>query len=124
MNRLNTNTAINWDQFSMLMGETTDPQDEELTELYNMFVNDTEAQLSSLVQDQLPDDLASVGKDAHRMRGAAASFGFEGFTEILNKIETEIESLSKEDVSSLLSSSFESFKSSREIISSRYSYLA
>ncbi len=108
----------------MVMGETTDPQDEELTELYTMFVSDTDVHLSNLVESVLPDDLDSVSKDAHRIRGAASSFGFDGFSKILNKIETEIESLGREEVSGLLSSALESFKSSREIVSSRYTYLA
>jgi HPt (histidine-containing phosphotransfer) domain-containing protein len=124
MNEPNANTAINWDQFSMVMGETMDPQDEELTELYTMFVSDTDVQLSKLVQSDLPEDLDEVGKDAHRIRGAASSFGFEGFSNILNKIETEIESLSREDVNGLLSAALQGFRSSRETISARYTYLA
>ncbi len=123
MNESNT-TAINWDQFSMVMGETTDPQDEELTELYTMFVSDTDGQLSNLVDSDLPDDLDSVGKDAHRIKGAASSFGFEGFSKILNQIETEIESLGREKVKELLKSALESFRSSKEMVSSRYTYLA
>ena len=116
--------SINWDQLSMILGDEGDPVDEELADLFRDFIDDAArrlVELSSLDPISEPD---GVAHEAHKIRGAALSFGFEQFASILQTVETRVLELTPEEIGRLMSAACETFEHSRDLVGRRYAYLA
>jgi HPt (histidine-containing phosphotransfer) domain-containing protein len=116
--------SINWDQLSMILGEEGDPVDEELTDLFREFIDDAAhrlVELSSLDPISQPDAVAHA---AHKIRGAALSFGFEQFASILQTVEMRVLELTPEEIGRLMNAARETFDRSRDLVGRRYAYLA
>ena len=71
------NAEINWEQLSLVVGDENEPADEEMVDLYRLFVDDAGQRLGRIVAPEGPLDLTFVAKEAHKIRGAASSFGFD-----------------------------------------------
>ena len=116
--------SINWDQLSMILGEEGDPVDEELADLFRDFIDDAArrlVELSSLDPVSEPD---GVAHGAHKIRGAALSFGFEQFASILQTVETRVLELTPEEIGRLMDAASETFERSKDLVGRRYAYLA
>jgi HPt (histidine-containing phosphotransfer) domain-containing protein len=116
--------SVNWDQLSMILGEEGDPVDEELADLFRDFIDDSArrlVELSSLDPVSEPD---GVAHEAHKIRGAALSFGFEQFASILHTVETRVLELTPEEIGRLMDAAHETFERSKDLVAQRYAYLA
>ena len=69
-------------------------------------------------------DPAGVVHEAHKIRGASLSFGFERFASILQTVETRVLELTPEEIGRLLKTARETFEHSRDLVRRRYAYLA
>ena len=108
----------------MILGDEGDPVDEELADLFRDFIDDAArrlVELSSLDPISAPD---LVAHEAHKIRGAALSFGFEQFASILQTVETRVLELTPEEIGRLMSAASETFERSRDLVGRRYAYLA
>ncbi|RKX34191.1 MAG: hypothetical protein DRP71_07945 [Verrucomicrobia bacterium] len=116
--------SINWDQLSMILGEEGEPVDEELADLFRDFVDDAAQRLVQLSSLDPVSDPDGVAHEAHKIRGAALSFGFAQFASILETVETRVLELTPEEIGRLLDAARETFERSRDLVGRRYAYLA
>ncbi len=115
---------INWNQLSMILGDETDPIDEEMADLFRDFIDDADQRLDILDGFDPVSNPDGVAHEAHKTRGAALSFGFERFASILQTVETRVLELSPDEISRLLEAARDTFGRSRGEVSQRYAYLA
>jgi len=115
---------VNWDQLTMILGEEGDPVDEELADLFRDFVDDVARRLVQLASLDPIGDPDGVVHEAHKIRGASLSFGFERFASILQTVETRVLELTPEEIERLLNTARETFEHSRDLVGRRYAYLA
>ena len=99
---MNSTTYINWEQFSLVVGEENEPVDEEMKELYVMFLGDAGERLAGLNDTGREFVRSDIAKEAHKIRGAASSFGFDMVAGVLATVETQIGELSQERIKSML----------------------
>lgn len=116
--------SINWDQLTMILGDEGDPVDEELADLFRDFIDDTARRLVELSSLDPISDPDGVAHEAHKIRGAALSFGFEQFASILQTVETRVLELTPEEIGRLMNAASEVFERSRDLVGRRYAYLA
>jgi HPt (histidine-containing phosphotransfer) domain-containing protein len=121
---MNSTTYINWEQLSLIVGEENEPVDEEMKELYVMFIDDAGSRLRSLNDTSREFVPSNVAKEAHKIRGAASSFGFDTVSGLLAIVETQIDELPKERVYSLLSDALRGFEQSIRDVHERHPRLA
>ena len=117
-------STINWNQLSMILGEEGDPIDEEMAELFRDFIEDANRRLDTLGALDPISNPQGVAHEAHKIRGAGLSFGFERFAAILQTVEIRVLELSPEEIDRLLVSAREAFSRSKVEIGQRYAYLA
>lgn len=115
--------SINWDQLSMILGDEGDPIDEEMADLFRDFIDDADRRLDTLSGFDPVSNPDGVAHEAHKIRGAALSFGFERFASILQTVETKVLELSPDEINRLLVSARELFGHSRGEVEQRYAYL-
>lgn len=117
---MNNCQAINWDQLSLVIGEENEPADDEMRDLYKMFVEDASQRLRALREPSVASQPENVAKEAHKIRGAASSFGFEHVAGILRSVETQITELNPERIEQMLHTAVNSFEQSVAEVNSRY----
>ena len=108
----------------MILGDEGEPIDEELSELFRDFIDDAAGRLVQLASFDSVGNPDGVAQEAHKIRGAALSFGFEQFASILETVERRVLELTPEEIERLLSAAHETFEQSRELVGRRYAYLA
>ena len=116
--------SINWDQLTMIFGEEGDPVDEELADLFRDFTDDASRRLVQLGSLDPTNNPEGVAHEAHKIRGASLSFGFEQFASILQTVETRVLELTPEEIGRLLSAARDTFEHSKDMVGQRYAYLA
>lgn len=116
--------TINWEQLSMILGDEGDPIDEEMADLFRDFIDDADRRLDTLASLDPVSNPDGVAHEAHKIRGAALSFGFERFASILQTVETRVLELSPDEIERLLVAAREGFGRSRGEVERRYAYLA
>lgn len=121
---MNSTLAINWEQLSLIVGDDSTPADEEMTELYRLFVDDAGRRLRILNAPTATFDRTAVAKEAHKIRGAASSFGFDQVANLLRIVETEIAGLNQERVEEMLREALHLFEQSIREVSDRFPALA
>jgi len=112
--------SINWDQLSLVIGDESEPADDEMRDLYRMFVEDASKRLRALSDPSAVSQPETVAKEAHKIRGAASSFGFEEVAQILHSVETQISELDPERIEQMLHTAVERFNQSVAAVQSRY----
>ena len=117
-------STINWNQLSMILGVEGDPVDEEMTELFRDFIDDASHRLDTLDEIDPVSNPQGVAHEAHKIRGAALSFGFERFAAVLQTVETRVLEMTPDEIARLTASAREIFDCSRLEIERRYPYLA
>jgi HPt (histidine-containing phosphotransfer) domain-containing protein len=115
---------INWEQLSLVVGDDSMPGDDEMKELYRLFVEDAGQRLRALVAPDLPFERMRVAKEAHKIRGAASSFGFEQVAVLLRTVETQIGELPQDRIEQLLHEALACFEHSTREVQGRYPALA
>jgi HPt (histidine-containing phosphotransfer) domain-containing protein len=115
---MNSTLNINWEQLALVIGEVDCPADEEMKDLYRMYVDDAGQRLRALAAQSA--DRTLVAKEAHKIRGAASSFGFEHLAILLRTIEAEIGSLSPARLDELIDEATCVFAHSVNEIQGRY----
>jgi hypothetical protein len=108
----------------MILGEEGDPIDEELADLFRDFIDDVARRLALLASLDPISDPEGVVHEAHKIRGASLSFGFERFASILQTVEGRVLELTPEEIGRLLKTARETFEHSRDLVRRRYAYLA
>lgn len=121
---MNSNVIINWEQLSLVVGDETEPGDEEMKDLYRLFVDDAGQRLRKLASNDGSFDRTFVAKEAHKIRGAAASFGFDRVADVLRTIESEIADLHQERIEEMLRQALVAFETSVRGVAQRFPGLA
>jgi len=121
---MNHQEFVNWDQLSMIMGEEGEPVDVEMAELFRDFVDDAARRLAQLDSKDPVSDPEGVAQEAHKIRGAALSFGFEQLASILETVERRVLELTPEEIGRLLAAAVDVLEQSRNLVGRRYAYLA
>lgn len=121
---MNTNAEINWDQLALVVGDDSGPADEEMVDLYRLFVDDAARRLESLAAPVPGLDLPLIAKEAHKIRGAASSFGFDSLSDLLRQIETQINQLERGRIEAMLREALGIFSGSVQSVATRFPRLA
>ncbi|BET65370.1 hypothetical protein ASA1KI_02880 [Opitutales bacterium ASA1] len=121
---MSTNEEINWEQLSLVVGDENDPGDEEMKDLYRLFVDDAGQRLGRLCDSQAGHELIFIAKESHKIRGAAASFGFDRVAEFLRVVESQIETLPRARIEELLVQARAAFDNSVRCVAARFPGLA
>ncbi len=121
---MNSSNVINWEQLSLVVGDENEPGDAEMIDLYHLFVDDAGRRLRALAVPTAELDRTAVAKEAHKIRGAAASFGFDRVADILRTVETQIAELPPQRVGELLAEAVTLFEASLRGVVERYPALA
>jgi HPt (histidine-containing phosphotransfer) domain-containing protein len=115
---------INWEQLSLVVGDELCPADEEMKDLFRLFVDDASQRLGALCSNSTPFDRAHVGKEAHKIRGAASSFGFEQMAGVLRGVEMQAQTGTQAQLENLLREAKALFEQSVREVRDRYPGLA
>jgi HPt (histidine-containing phosphotransfer) domain-containing protein len=121
---MNSAMAINWEQLSLVLGDETNPADEEMKDLFRLFVSDAGARLRGLTSPGRAFEPTTIAKEAHKIRGAASSFGFDHVSSVLRTIEGQINELTQERVEEMLREVLSSFEQSVREVQERHPSLA
>jgi HPt (histidine-containing phosphotransfer) domain-containing protein len=115
---------INWEQLSLVVGDELYPADEEMKDLFRLFVDDASRRLGALCSSTTPFDRTLIGKEAHKIRGAASSFGFEQMSGMLRDVEMQAQTLGQAQLENLLREAKTLFEQSVREVCDRYPGLA
>lgn len=121
---MNSAMAINWEQLSLVLGDDADPADEEMKDLFRLFVSDAGMRLRGLTDPTRPFERTPIAKEAHKIRGAASSFGFDHVSSLLRTVEGQINELSQERIEDLLREAQSSFDQAVREVQERHPNLA
>lgn len=121
---MNSAMAINWEQLSLVLGDDADPADEEMKDLFRLFVSDAGMRLRGLTDPARAFERISIAKEAHKIRGAASSFGFDYVSSLLRTVEGQINELPQERIEELLREAFTSFEQNVREVQERHPSLA
>ncbi len=121
---MNMNAEINWEQLALVVGDENEPADEEMIDLYRLFVDDAGQRLGRIASPQETIDLTFVAKEAHKIRGAAASFGFDRVADILREVETRINQLGQPVIEQKLREARAAFDASVRGVAEKFPALA
>jgi HPt (histidine-containing phosphotransfer) domain-containing protein len=119
-----TTLMINWDQLSLVVGDDGSPGDEEMKDLFRLFVEDASQRLRVLCAPGKSADRVFVAKEAHKIRGAASSFGFEQVATLLRTVESDIGELPLERLEGMLQEALSIFQQSVVEVHGRYPALS
>ncbi len=111
---------INWEQLSLVVGDELSPADEEMKDLFRLFVEDASRRLETLCSDATPFDRTVVGKEAHKIRGAASSFGFEQMANLLRDVEMQAQTVPQAQLEGLVRDARSAFEQSVREVRDRY----
>lgn len=109
---MSTTLTVNWEQLALVVGDDGDPGDEEMQELFHLFLEDAGMRLRKIADPGTGLDRSAIAKEAHKVRGAAASFGFDQLAGVLTTIEVEMEQHSQERLDALVQEAVRSFDNS------------
>lgn len=115
---------INWEQLSLVVGDELSPADEEMKDLFRMFVDDAGRRLADLSSGATPFDRTVVAKEAHKIRGAASSFGFEQMANLLRDVEMQAQTIAQAQLEGLVREAHTLFEQSVREVKDRYPGLA
>lgn len=121
---MNSAIAINWEQLSLVIGDDTSPGDDEMKDLFRLFVSDAGMRLRGLTAPDRVFERIAIAKEAHKIRGAASSFGFDHVSSLLRTIEGQINELSQERIEDMLREAMSSFEQSVREVQERHPDLA
>lgn len=107
---MNSTLAINWEQLSLVIGDDENPADDEMKDLFRLFVSDAGARLRALTSGDAPQDRTVVAKESHKIRGAASSFGFDQVATLLRTIEMQAADLAPERLEQMLREALTTFE--------------
>jgi HPt (histidine-containing phosphotransfer) domain-containing protein len=100
-------SVIDWDQ----LGAIADGWPEDFVEIYNEFLVELPADLKELGEAIRASDVQKIAALAHRTKGCAANFGFQGVREAALGIENLAKTNSLDGMVDLLQSASEAFES-------------
>ena len=121
---MNSALAINWEQLSLVIGDDENPADDEMKDLFRLFVSDAGARLRNLTGGPRPLDRTVVAKETHKIRGAASSFGFDHVAGLLRTIEMQAADMGDAILDEMLREALTSFETSVRDVQERHPNLA
>ncbi|TVR47979.1 MAG: Hpt domain-containing protein [Puniceicoccaceae bacterium] len=110
---------IDWDQIEILFGEPGEAIDAEMVELFHQFTRESGARLDTLKAGSVPP-VETLAREAHRIRGAAANFGFSTVAELLLELEHGAPGFTGDQTLALLAKIHDSFLASIREVEARY----
>lgn len=111
---------INWEQLSLVVGDELNPADEEMKDLFRLFVDDAGRRLAALGSTSAPFDRIVIAKEAHKIRGAASSFGFEQMAGLLRDVEMQAPTVAQPHLEALVREANTLFEQSVREVRDRY----
>lgn len=117
---MNSAMLINWEQLSLVVGDELNPADEEMKDLFRLFVDDAGRRLGTLCSTSSPFDRTFIAKEAHKIRGAASSFGFEQMAGLLKDVEMQAQTVAQAQLESLVREAHALFEQSVREVRDRY----
>jgi len=111
---------INWEQLSLVVGDELNPADEEMKDLFRLFVDDASRRLDAVCAGTTPFDRTRIAKEAHKIRGAASSFGFEQMAGLLKEVEMQVQTAAQAQLESLVREARSVFENSVREVRDRY----
>lgn len=121
---MNSAMLINWEQLSLVVGDELSPADEEMKDLFRLFVDDAGRRLAALSSETTPFDRTLIAKEAHKIRGAASSFGFEQMAAMLRDVEMQAQTIAQAQLESMVREAKSLFEQSVREVCERYPGLA
>jgi HPt (histidine-containing phosphotransfer) domain-containing protein len=121
---MNSAMAINWEQLSLVLGDDANPADEEMKDLFRLFVSDAGMRLRGLTDPARTFERTPIAKEAHKIRGAASSFGFDHVAGLLRTVEGQINDLPQERIEELLREALATFDQCVKEVQERHPNLA
>lgn len=121
---MNSALTINWEQLSLVIGDDENPADDEMKDLFRLFVSDAGTRLRGLTSGTQPFDRTLVAKEAHKIRGAASSFGFDQVSNLLRTIEMQAADLAQGTLEGMLRDARSLFDASVREVQERHPSLA
>ncbi len=121
---MNSSMLINWEQLSLVVGDELSPADEEMKDLFRMFVDDAGRRLATLCSETTTFDRTIISREAHKIRGAASSFGFEQMANLLRDVEMQAQTASQVQLECLVREASSLFEQSVREVSDRYPGMA
>ncbi|MGH8019666.1 MAG: Hpt domain-containing protein [Opitutaceae bacterium] len=118
------NADINWEQLALVVGDENEPADEEMIDLYRLFVEDAGQRLGRISNPAAAVDATFVAREAHKIRGAASSFGFDRVADILREVETQINQLGQVVIQQKLHDASAAFQASVRGVAEKFPALA
>ena len=117
---MNSAILINWEQLSLGVGDELNPADEEMKDLFRLFVDDAGRRLGALCATGAPFDRTFIAKEAHKIRGAASSFGFEQMAGMLRDVEMQAPTAPQAQLEGFLRDAHALFEQSVREVRDRY----
>ncbi|MBE2214680.1 MAG: Hpt domain-containing protein [Opitutaceae bacterium] len=117
---MNSAMLINWEQLSLVVGDELSPADEEMKDLFRLFVDDAGRRLDTLCSGANPFDRTFIAKEAHKIRGAASSFGFEQMAGLLKDVEMQAQTVAQAQLEGLVREARSLFEQSVREVRDRY----
>jgi HPt (histidine-containing phosphotransfer) domain-containing protein len=121
---MNSALAINWEQLSLVIGDDENPADDEMKDLFRLFVSDAGTRLRTLNDGARPLDRTVVAKETHKIRGAASSFGFDQVSNLLRTIEAQAQELTPGSLDEMLRDAQSTFEACVREVQERHPNLS
>jgi HPt (histidine-containing phosphotransfer) domain-containing protein len=121
---MNSAMSVNWEQLSLVLGDETNPADEEMKDLFRLFVSDAGTRLRGMTAPDRVFERTTIAKEAHKIRGAASSFGFDQVANLLRTVEGQINELPQERIEEMLRDALTGFEQSVREVQERHPSLA
>ena len=115
-----SDTLIDWEQLEMIFGEDEEDFDEDMAELFQEFIEDGLARFSTIKELDLASQSEAIAKEAHKLKGSAANFGFSEVALHLANIENNIATISPDEYAGSLAKAESAFSESQSIVVGRY----
>jgi HPt (histidine-containing phosphotransfer) domain-containing protein len=121
---MNSAMAINWEQLSLVIGDDANPADDEMKDLFRLFVSDAGARLRALTAPDRSSERTPIAKEAHKIRGAASSFGFDTVAGLLRTVEAQVNELPLQRIDEMLREALTVFEQCVREVQERHPNLA
>ena len=111
---------IDWEQLSMIFGDDDEELDEDMSELFQEFIEDGNQRFESIKSAAFPEEKDLIAKESHKLKGSASNFGFSRVADLLGHIEDDIDSIDPQDFEASLSDAISGFDKCIGEVMSRY----
>ena len=120
MNYMSDSDLIDWEQLSMIFGEDETDIDDDMTELFQEFVEDGTQRFEAIQGASFADQKEYIAKESHKLKGSASNFGFAQVANLLGLIEDGINTIQQDEFESNLRGARANFERCVSEVTTRY----